>query len=439
MKKRIVSSFSAIFVGVLFLCSCGLNRKTANDHSPANAVQYYEGDSSIATSIDDNISTSNIETTETRPSEPTQEPEPNITSTEPPAPETTPTTTTSTTPTTIEIAAEPPVEYQELIVHFIDVGQGDSTFIELPNGETMLIDAGEGEYGDKVVAYIYNQGYDTLDYVVATHPHSDHIGGIADVLNAFPAENFYMTSYVNPTQSFDDMLTAVENNGAVAHEVMAGTVILDEPELLVEVVAPKALADDSNNNSVVIKLTYGETKFLFTGDAEKAEEDGIWTNIKCDVLKIGHHGSDTSSTKNFLKKVEPTYAVISCGLYNSYGHPDEVVLKRLYDRNINVYRTDIQGTIVFRSDGKDITVNFAPAQYTPPAVTTSTTTQVTEPQQQEPTASVTYVLNTNTKKIHYPSCSSVDQMKEKNKAYTDDYAGVIAQGYVPCKNCNPTG
>ena len=102
---------------------------------------------------------------------------------------------------------------------------------------------------------------------------------------------------------------------------MAGTVILDESELLVEVVAPKALADDSNNNSVVIKLTYGENKFLFTGDAEKDEEDGIWTNIKCDVLKVGHHGSDTSSTKNFLKKVEPTYSVISCGLYNSYGPP----------------------------------------------------------------------------------------------------------------------
>lgn len=161
MKKRIVSSFSAIIVGVLFLCSCGLNIETANDHLPASAVHYVEGDSSIVTSADDNISTSNIETTETIPSEPTKEPEPIITPTEPSVSETAPAETTSTTTTTIDIAAEPPVEYQDLIVHFIDVGQGDSTFIELPNGETMLIDAGEREYGDRVVAYIYNQGYAT--------------------------------------------------------------------------------------------------------------------------------------------------------------------------------------------------------------------------------------------------------------------------------------
>lgn len=155
------------------------------------------------------------------------------------------------------------------------------------------------------------------------------------------------------------------------------------------------------------------------------------------MLKIGHHGSETSSSANFLKKAEPTYAVISCGLGNSYGHQDEAVLKRLNERNISVYRTDIQGNIVFHSDGTGITVNDAPAEYTYIPTASTTTFQVTEPEK-EPT-SVTYVLNTNTKKIHYSNCPSVDQMKDKNKAYTDDYAGAIAQGYVPCKNCNPTG
>ncbi|MBS7397437.1 MAG: MBL fold metallo-hydrolase, partial [Ruminiclostridium sp.] len=184
------------------------------------------------------------------------------------------------------------------------------------------------------------------------------------------------------------------------------------------------------------KLTYGDNKFLFTGDAEKSEEDGIWTNIKCDVLKVGHHGSDSSTSENFLKKVEPTYAVISCGLGNSYGHPTDKVLRRLYERNINTYRTDLQGTIVFTSDGSEISVSVSPSEYTPPSQTT--TAAVTTPQEAPAQSTgTTYILNTNTKKIHYSYCSSVKTMKESNKSYTEDYDGAIAAGYVPCKRCNP--
>lgn len=270
--------------------------------------------------------------------------------------------------------APEPSEYQELKVHFLDVGQGDSCFIELPNKETMLIDA-------------------------------------------------------------------VENSGAAVREVMAGSVILDEPEILVEVVAPKTLGDDSNNSSVVIKLTYGENKFLFTGDAEKSEEDDIWSNIKCDVLKVGHHGSATSSSANFLKKVDPTYAVISCGMGNKYGHPTDEVLERLNSRNIEVFRTDLQGTIVFTSDGKNISVAKQPSEYQPPvqttAATTKTTVQTTTTAAEVQPVGTQYILNTNTKKIHYPSCSAVKQMKDSNKAYTEDFDGAVASGYVPCKKCNP--
>ena len=275
-----------------------------------------------------------------------------------------------------------------------------------------------------------------ISTVVATHAHSDHIGGLPTVLGSFNINNFYMTSAVATTQIYENMLYAVEDSGADVHSVMAGDVILNKANLLIEVVAPKAIDDEEqNNNSIVVKLTYGDDKFLFTGDAEKSEEDGIWTNIKCDVLKIGHHGSDSSSTSNFLKKVEPTYAVISCGLNNSYGHPTSDVLKRLDDRNVDVYRTDIQGTIIFTSNGKDISVNVKPIEYTPPVVTTTTTQAQVQPPNEG--GGTTYVLNTNTKKIHYESCSSVDDMKESNKAFTNDYDGAIAQGYKPCGRCKP--
>lgn len=343
-------------------------------------------------------------------------------------------TTTITTTTTAVVTEPEKVELSDLIVHFIDVGQGDSIFIELPNGEAMLIDAGESSEGDKVATYVFSQGYNTIDYVVASHPHSDHIGGLADVFNTFNIRNFYLNAVETDSDAYDNMMRAVNNSGAYAYNVMAGNVILNIENLLIEVVAPKTTDyEEMNNNSVVIKLTYGNNRFLFTGDAEKSEEDGIWTNIKCDVLKVGHHGSDSSSSENFLKKVEPTYAVISCGLYNSYGHPTDKVLKRLYERNINVYRTDLQGTIVFTSDGENISVNVNPSEYAPP-VTTTTTVQTQAP----PTDSgITYVLNTSSKKIHYISCSSVDTMKEHNKAFTTDYNKAIADGYVPCKRCNP--
>lgn len=325
----------------------------------------------------------------------------------------------------------------DMVVHFIDVGQGDSIFVELPNSETMLIDAGEIGQGDLVSTYIFSHGYDTIDHVVATHAHSDHIGGMPEVIDTFNIGTFYMTENTSTSSIFEQTLNKVNESGADTCYVMAGDIIIDNGKLLCEVVAPKAIDNDEiNNNSIVIKLTYGDNKFLFTGDAEKSEEDGIWTNIKCDVLKVGHHGSDSSTTPNFLKKVEPKYAVISCGLGNAYGHPSDDVLKRLYDRNIDVFRTDLQGSIVFTSDGKNISLGKKLSEYTP-VITTTTAITTVHVQEEQQSRDITYVLNTNTKKIHYESCSSVDQIKGKNKAYTDNYYGAIAQGYKPCGRCNP--
>lgn len=320
-------------------------------------------------------------------------------------------------------------KHEGLTVHFIDVGQGDSTFIELPNGETMLIDAGEATEGDKVVTYIFSQGYDTVNYVVATHPHSDHIGGIPDILNNFVVDDFYLTTAKSSSKCFSDMMNAINENNVNTHYVAAGDVILSNNDLLAEVVAPQTVdTDNLNDTSVVIKMTYMDNRFLFSGDAEKSEEDNIWTNIKCDVLKVGHHGSSTSTSRNFLKKAEPQYAIISAGLNNSYGHPAEETLNRLAERDIAVYRTDLQGTIIFNSNGSDITVNKDPVNNPKTIENGDFKSEYTGE----------YVLNTKSKKIHYPDCPSVNSTKDSNKEYTNDFKSAIAQGYTPCQSCNPT-
>ena len=241
----------------------------------------------------------------------------------------------------------------DVLVHFIDVGQGDSVFAQLPNGETMLIDAGENGYD--VVDYISSYGEDTLDYVIATHPHSDHIGGMTDVINTFEVKKFFMPDASNNTASFENMLDALIFRDVNAQYIKAGDVICNKDGLKIEVLSPgKNGFDDLNDMSAVVKLTYKNKSFLFTGDAEKNAEKQIKGNVKADVLKVGHHGSDTSTGKAFLDKVDPDVAVISVGEDNDYNHPDNRVIKRLESKNITIFRTDISGDILIGTDGEKI-------------------------------------------------------------------------------------
>ncbi|MEA4972528.1 hypothetical protein SDC9_71827 [bioreactor metagenome] len=240
-------------------------------------------------------------------------------------------------------------------VSYIDVGQGDSEFIELPNGKTMLIDAGPNEAGSKVVEYIKSLGYTSIDYVVATHPHEDHIGGMDDVINAFDIGDIYMPKVSADTKTYEDLLDAISAKNLIIYTAHAGVSVIGDDGLSVNMLAPVSDSyDDLNNYSAVIRIVYGDTSFLFTGDAENISESEITDDVKADVLKVGHHGSDTSTSDDFLAKVNPSIAVISCGKDNKYGHPTESTVQKLKDKGVQVLRTDEVGTIVISTDGSNL-------------------------------------------------------------------------------------
>ena len=244
----------------------------------------------------------------------------------------------------------------ELAVHFLDVGQGDSILIQFPNGCVMLIDAGPDGSGTSVISYLKQQGIKKIDYLVATHPHADHIGGMAAVIKEFDINKVYMPKVTHTSKTFEDMLLAIKSKGLKITPARAGVSIFEEDGLQAIFTAPCGSHYDSlNNYSAVVKIQYGSTSYLLTGDAEDLSEKEMLAssmNLQADVLKVGHHGSSSSTTPEFLKLVSPEYAVILVGAENKYGHPHQETLDNLVDAGVMVHRTDKEGTIIFVSDGK---------------------------------------------------------------------------------------
>lgn len=248
-----------------------------------------------------------------------------------------------------------------LEVHFIDVGQGDAIWIKGPQDQNVLIDAGGNRYGDKVVEYLSNHGVTHLSAVVGTHPHEDHIGGLDRVIDHFEVEKVYMPKVLHNTKTFEDVLDAVDRKGLKISTARAG-VSLELQGVEADFLAPVSEKyKELNDYSAVLRLQFGSQVFLFMGDAEELSEDEILaaypkTKIQANVLKVGHHGSKTSTGDAWLKAVDPQYAVILCGKDNSYGHPHQEIMRKLEEKEIKIYRTDEEGTIVFKSDGQTISV-----------------------------------------------------------------------------------
>lgn len=252
----------------------------------------------------------------------------------------------------------PKSETGKLYVHFIDVGEADCTYIELPDGKTMLIDAGEVENGEEVVDYITDRGAEKIDFLVGTHPHSDHIGGLTEVVNSFDIGNVYMPKVSHNSAAYENVIEAVINKDITITSPMGGEVLYETDSLLIEVLSPNRVEyDNLNNYSIIIKLTYGGTSFLFTGDAENEALWEVTGDVSADVLKVAHHGSNTSSDADFMYRVSPRYAVISLGENNQYGHPHWELMELLSEINAKVYRTDEDGTVVITSNGENIDVN----------------------------------------------------------------------------------
>ncbi len=243
-------------------------------------------------------------------------------------------------------------------VIYVDVGQADCEVIMLPNGINVIIDAGKNDTEDELVEKLRGYGIKRFDYVIATHPHEDHIGGMDKVIDSFEIGCVYMPDASSNTDTFNDMLNSIENKNIRVVKAKAGVSVIDEENINMVFVAPNSdKYEETNNYSAVLRLTYGKRSFLFTGDAESASEKEMLKNgmdISADVLKVGHHGSSTSSTKDFIKAVNPEYAIIEVGEGNSYGHPHDEILDVL--EGIEIYRTDIHSDITVKCDGVDIKI-----------------------------------------------------------------------------------
>lgn len=324
-----------------------------------------------------------------------------------------------------ERTAPQPAAGEGLEVHFIDVGQADAALV-ICDGHYMLIDGGNAEDSDLIYAYLERHGAERLNCMVATHAHEDHIGGLSGALNYAKVDTALCPVTEYSSKVFQNMVNYLEKQGRALTVPTPGDKF-NLGSAQVEILGPIKEYNDANDTSIVLRIDYGETSFLFTGDMEKGAEDDLidsGANLRATVLKTGHHGSDTSTGYRFLREVMPEYTVISVGEGNKYGHPSEEVLSRFWDAGTEVYRTDMQGHIVARSDGNTITFT------TEKEADTATNPSGSAAEQR-------YVGNAGSKKFHFPDCASAKDIQGDKRVEFYSRLQAVLEGYEPCGRCKP--
>lgn len=318
----------------------------------------------------------------------------------------------------------------------LDVEQGLSVLVQA-DGEYLLYDGGGRGASSYVVAYLQQHGVTELAWLVASHYDEDHISGLVGALHTTPVNQALMPDYTTDTQIYQSLQNVLEEKSVpVVYPAQGDTFSLGNAEI--QVVGPKDYRYTSDNsNSLCLRIEYGDIRCLLTGDAEQdAERDmaASGQDLSCDVYVVGHHGSSSSTSEELLEAASPRYAFLSVGADNAYGHPTEQTMTALQQHGVALYRTDKQGEITVYSDGENCWFSTSPCEdWTPGSQTVSDTPLATAPPQ-----SARYVLNTHTKKFHYPDCPSVEQMSDKNKDSTDaTREELISRGYTPCGRCDP--
>ncbi len=344
------------------------------------------------------------------------------------------------------VAGNAELSAENLQVHFISVGQGDSELIKLPTGENVLIDAGDTDCAETLLSYLKKQGVEEIDMAVATHPHSDHIGSMQKVIENFKVDKILMPDRDYDTLVYTNLLYSIDENNVERIVAKYGDEF-DEGDAHFEVLGPIKEYDEVNDSSIVLMMTYGDNRFLFTGDQESdAEKDVISMgyDLHADVLKVGHHGSKTSSCQEFIDAVRPSIAVIEVGEGNKYGLPKDEVIMRIARSGATVYRTDKSGNIVISSDGKKLYVKTDDSfdsmmgldeDYSESSATESTApsaSEVSEETSQTPTEEG-YIGNKNSKVYHSLNCGSLPS--DKNRVEFSSREEAESQGYTPHSKC----